>query len=274
MWHALKSKLSNMPSSFPSLRGFLDCAPAQARTMGWPRVLADRLYRRTGFDFRPAEFMRRAAGVRGRIACRIGTADEFEFGHLLGPERTVFDFPLRPSVIIDAGANVGYSVLRLRSEFPEAFIIALEPEPANLAQLRKNCGSDRNVVLEPKALWPRATRLRIADAGAPVNSFQVEEDAGGPVMATTVGDLIEKYALPRVGLLKVDVEGSEREIFGDPSAAEWLPRVDMILIETHDRYVPGCTESVTRALAPLFDDLGMRGEYSLFVRKGAPDAVR
>jgi hypothetical protein len=99
-----------------SIRGFFDYAPAEAQRFGWPRVIADRLYRRTGLDVRPAEFNRWAEGARRRVACRIGTADEFEFAHLLGPERTRFDLPLAPRVIIDAGANVGYSVLRLRAE--------------------------------------------------------------------------------------------------------------------------------------------------------------
>jgi FkbM family methyltransferase len=270
VWRSLKSLSvpAGMPSLVRSIRGFLDFAPAQAREVGWPRVLADRVYRRTGLDVRPAEFNRWADGARRRVACRIGTADAFEFDHLLGPARTVFDFPLTPATIIDAGANVGYSVLRLRAEFPDAVIVALEPEPANIAQFKKNCGHDGKVVLEEKALWRSAARLRIRSLDTAVNSFQVEEAAGGDIAATTVPALMAKYDWPRVGLLKVDVEGSEREIFGDAGAAAWLPRVDMILIETHDRDVPGCTRAVARALKPLFDDHGLRGEYELYVRKG------
>lgn len=258
-----------MPSLAPSLRAFLHHAPIEARKRGWPRVIAERIYNRTGLDFRASEVKLRAAGVRRRVVCRVPSSDEFEFAHLLGPGRTVFDLPLRPSVIIDAGANVGYSVLRLRAEFPDAFIVALEPEAANIAQFRKNCGDDSKVVLEEKALWRSNARLRIRSHDVPHHAFQVEEDPHGDIAAVTVGELMAKHALPRVGLLKVDVEGSEKEIFGDAGAAAWLPRVDMVLVETHDRFAPGCTAAVSRALAPLFDDLGMRGEYELYVRKGA-----
>jgi FkbM family methyltransferase len=260
-----------MPSLAPSLRGFLQHAPIEASKRGWPRVIAERIYHRTGLDLRSdeVEVRRRAAGVCRRVVLRAHSSDEFEFQHLLGPERTVFDLPLRPSVIIDAGANVGYSVLRLRAEYPHAFIIALEPEAANIAQFRKNCGDDARVVLEEKALWRSNTRLRIQSFEAAHNSFQVEEAADGNIAAMTVCDLMTKYALPRVGLLKVDVEGSELEIFADPSAAAWLPRVDMILVETHDRFAPGCTDAVKKAVAPLFDNHGMCGEYELYVRKGA-----
>ena len=82
-------------------------------------------------------------GSNRRVYCRVGTSDIYEYQHLLGSRRDTFDLPLRPSVIVDAGANVGYSVLRFRIEFPDAFIIAIEPEHANIAQLKKNCSADK-----------------------------------------------------------------------------------------------------------------------------------
>jgi FkbM family methyltransferase len=170
-------------------------------------------------------------------------------------------------VIIDAGANVGYSVLRFRLEFPDASIIALEPEQTNIAQFKKNCSGDRKIILEEKALWSTNARLRIRSLDASPNGFQVEEDPHGDICAVSVSDLLAKYKLPRIDLLKIDIEGSEKTIFQSPETASWLGSVEMILIETHDRIEAGCSQAVTQAVASLFDTYGHRGEYALYLRR-------
>jgi hypothetical protein len=40
--------------------------------------------------------------------------------------------------IVDAGANVGAASLWFLQQFPEAAVVAIEPEPGNLSVLRKN----------------------------------------------------------------------------------------------------------------------------------------
>src|SRR5205809_677357 len=41
-------------------------------------------------------------------------------------------------VIVDAGANIGAATILFHSQFPEAHIVAIEPEPGNFAILSKN----------------------------------------------------------------------------------------------------------------------------------------
>src|SRR5579883_1485462 len=48
-------------------------------------------------------------------------------------------FDLAPRVIVDAGANIGAASLYFATRFPEATILALEPEQSNFQLLRKNC---------------------------------------------------------------------------------------------------------------------------------------
>jgi hypothetical protein len=80
-------------------------------------------------------------------------------------------------------------------------------------------------------------------------------------------DLLAKHRLPRIDLLKIDVEGSEKVIFESPQTRLWLPQVEMILIETHDRVLAGCAEAVSQAVNDLFELHGHRGEYALYVRR-------
>lgn len=231
--------------------------------IGWRWVITERILKRVGIK----EIRLKPKGLDRRVSCRVATSDIYEYQHLLGPKRDNIDLPVRPRLIIDAGANVGYSALRFRLEFPDALIIALEPEQANITQFKKNCSGDKNIILEEKALWSTNAKLRIRSLAVSPNGFQVEENPHGDVFAMSVSDLLVKYKLPRIDLLKIDVEGSEKTIFQSPETATWLESVEMILIETHDRIQAGCSQAVTQAVASLFDSHGHRGEYSLYVRR-------
>jgi FkbM family methyltransferase len=231
--------------------------------IGWRWVIGDRILKRMGVK----EIRLKSKGLNRRVICRVGTTDIQEYQHLLGPKREIINLPRRPTVIVDAGANVGYSSLRFRIEFPDALIIALEPERDNIEQFKKNCRGDEKIILEEKALWRTNARLHIRLPDAAKNAFQVEEDPYGDVPAVSVGDLLLRHKLPQIDLLKIDVEGSEKAIFQSPETAIWLESVDMILIETHDRYEEGCSYTVAQAVASLFDFCGHRGEYLLYVRR-------
>jgi hypothetical protein len=43
----------------------------------------------------------------------------------------------QPKTIIDGGANVGYASLAFKRRWPEAYVLAIEPDSANLALLQK-----------------------------------------------------------------------------------------------------------------------------------------
>lgn len=231
--------------------------------LGWKWVLSDRILKRMG----KKEIRLKVKGMDHRVACRLGTDDIYEYMQSLGSLQVPLEFPSRPAFIVDAGANVGYSALRFQKEFPGATIIALEPEPRNLVQFRKNCTAFSNIILEDKALWATTARLKIRTLDAAVNAFQVEEDPTGDVEALCIEDIMKRHGLPRIDLLKVDVEGSEKAIFSHPSAKNWVHSVGMILIEMHDRMEPGCTETVERTLGSSFDCRGHINEYVVYVSR-------
>ena len=125
------------------------------------------------------------------------------------------------------------------------------------------------------AVWPRSVLLRIADLGADHNAFQMVEDvADGNIQGITIPQLMGLYALERIDLLKVDIEGGELPLFNDPSAREWLRHVGVVLIETHDRMILGCSEAVRRAMEGLGKRQGDINEYEYWVLNDCIDRVR
>jgi len=155
-------------------------------------------------------------------------------------------------LIIDGGANIGVASLYFLNRYPRARVIAVEPDPANLELCRMNLAPYGNrVTLIHGAIWKSGGRLTL-EMGRQEWLSRVRDDQSGSIEAFTIPSLME-HGDGKIDLLKLDIEGSEGEVFG-PDAREWLPRVRNIAIELHGE------ENKARFLAAL---IGYRYDLSL-----------
>jgi FkbM family methyltransferase len=188
-----------------------------------------------------------------QIAIRLDTSDIRCVEQVFLAKEYEIPFPGTPRVIVDAGANIGMATLYFARTFPDAKVIAIEPEPSNFALLQMNCGSLENVTLIQGALWPTTGTLTIEDESAEKWGMRVTDAPGltGPaasVCAVTIPEILERFAITEIDLLKLDIEGSERDLFlGCPQ--DWLGQIGMIAIELHDRYRPGCAQALYAAMS-------------------------
>jgi FkbM family methyltransferase len=107
-----------------------------------------------------------------------------------------------------------------------------------------------NVTLLQTALWPRPGRLIISDHYHQAWADSVKEPTDqtvGDVRAISVNDIFGKLGVDRIDLLKLDIQGSERELFSADSIT-WLDRVGFIVAELHDRLRAGCAKAFYSAL--------------------------
>lgn len=206
-----------------------------------------------------AEWRIRVPGVPAQRV-RVGGSDPFAFDEVFRDEgyrlpAQAGDLPAG-AFIVDAGANVGYASVWLAARHSDATIVAIEPESANFALLLANTRGLGHVHPVRAALWPTRTSVRIEDPNLGAWAFRTHADADGHrddapagprVPTVTLPGLLQAFGRERIDLLKLDVEGAEREIFThDPGA--WLDRTDRIVMETHDRFHAGCSEALARAL--------------------------
>lgn len=99
--------------------------------------------------------------------------------------------------------------------------------------------------LEPihAGLWSHKTRLAINDPEGGAWAYRVQESNGEKgIPALSVEDLLQQAEADIVDVLKVDIEGAEREVFSQ--AESWIRQVRMIIVETHDQLCSGCSEAV------------------------------
>lgn len=215
----------------------------------------------------------RIPGYPHPLVLRPGTSDVPTLGQIfVFGDYDVQYRDLAPRTILDAGANVGYSSVFLAQRFPEARILALEPDRSNFELLLENTQHYPNVTAQRKALWSKPTSLRIANPGDDPWGFRMEpgnaEDANA-VEAMTVSDTIRQLGDNGIDLLKLDVEGAEREIFSEGYQA-WIDRVQAFIVELHDRDLEGCAMRFYRAIAHLEYRHEVRGENTFVVRTSGP----
>ena len=211
---------------------------------------------------------------------RYGTSDLAVFRQMFVWREHAWAHGLAPlrerALIIDCGANVGFASVYLLRLFPQAFVIAVEPDSSNYAILEQNLSRCRERCQTVRAgVWNRNVHLVCVEAGDSTMGHWARQvracsaDAPGAIPAVTVGDLLEKSGCDRIAVLKVDIEGAEAVVF-DTGAESWLDRTDAIAIELHDGTTFGpATEIFKRAIRGRGFMLGTSGELATAVRPQA-----
>jgi FkbM family methyltransferase len=134
--------------------------------------------------------------------------------------------------VIDAGANIGITSLYFAARYPQARIYSVEPLPENFALLEANVANE-----------PRIKPINGCVTGVSNGTVQFTTDgptwgnrignSGITVPAFTIGELCRKEDLEKVDLLKIDIEGAEKEVLAN---ADFFDRVRNLIIELHNDY--------------------------------------
>ena len=139
--------------------------------------------------------------------------------------------------IIDCGANIGISVIYLKSLFPDAHITAFEPDTSNFPLLEKNVASFglQNVTLRKEAVWIRNESLFFENNGSQDSRIVegIEQNNAIEVKGIRLKDEINS----KIDFLKIDIEGAEYEVIKDIS--DKLSFVDHLFIEYHGKFDQG-----------------------------------
>lgn len=171
-----------------------------------------------------------------------------------------------PQTIIDAGANIGLTSAYFATKFPNANIISLEPDAENFGLLKKNTSLYPNVHPLQAGLWNKTTQLVVEDAGLGNNAFtvrEVTEFTEKSIPSYSIPHLMQVNKWTVIDLLKIDVEGSEKEIFSE-GFYSWLPSTRLLIIELHDRSKKGCSKAVFSALNQYDFSFEIAGENLIF----------
>src|SRR5215831_19899403 len=104
-------------------------------------------------------------GVRHPVVMRVGGSSDPQVFDQIFIDANLADVIGRvrdARVIVDLGANVGYSSIAFLNAFPDAFVLAVEPDPQNAAMCSRNLApyGDRAQVVNAAA-WNSPVGLKL-----------------------------------------------------------------------------------------------------------------
>lgn len=175
-----------------------------------------------------------------------------------------------PEYIVDAGAFIGASSVYFSRRYPGAKIIAIEPEETNYAMLTKNTKPYENIIPVRAALYGEDTEVKIMDSSVEKYAFRVERSAGpdSSLSGFSVDTVMNRYDLPRIDILKMDIEGAEYDLFNSENIG-WIRKVRVMVIELHEYFRPGVTGLFYSRLAFLKHDELRSGENIIIINREA-----
>lgn len=162
-------------------------------------------------------------------------------GHDLGLLRQIFlrhDYQMEAKNvrrILDLGANIGMAALYLSRLFPEAEIACVEPSPANLPFLKQTLQLNKvnaRVFEAAAGSEPGTIDLYMSDMPDCNSVYPIEGSTGTvKVPLVSVPEIMKTMGWDSIDLLKIDIEGAEREVLGQNNS--WLANVRLITGEGH-----------------------------------------
>lgn len=191
--------------------------------------------------------------------------DAYTFYEIFLAEQYNIGFDIKPVTIIDAGANIGFASVYFSRVYPDAKIIAIEPDNENYALLCKNNKDNSNVECVQAALWNDELGVSITNASTSENrGYMVDKTDNAMISSLTVNGIMKAYNLSHIDILKIDIEGAEQEVFeGDTS---WLDKVSVVIIELHDRMRPFSSSSFFKSISEHKFLFKMSGENLVFYK--------
>lgn len=207
--------------------------------------------------------------VKTPFFMRWSFSDRMVLGQIIRDQESLVEDISRYRTIVDLGANFGASSILYAEHAPEARIISVEPEHENFRLLEMNAELYPSIIPFNSGVWYRSGTLSLANPNSDSWAFVFEETTGeteetdNVVPAITIPDLLSHNKTHPPVLFKIDIEGSEFELFST-NHDSWIRHVDTFLIETHDRFKPGCTDRVRNALRGSHEFSGTSGEYMIF----------
>ena len=169
--------------------------------------------------------------------------------------------------IIDGGANIGVETARFSIHYPDAQIISIEANSRNFNFLQKNFANSLHIKTIEAGLWPIKTQLKVESTSEDMQAFAVSatDNSDGSISAITIPEIMEKYKINQIDILKLDIEGAELPLFtsGDTS---WIEKVNVFIIEIGDQDAEGMTQAIFKAVSHIKFNAYLCGENIVLIK--------
>jgi len=180
----------------------------------------------------------------------------------------------RTPLIIDAGANAGYSSRFFAQMYPLAQIFAVEPASGNAALCRANVANFTNIEVVEAAVGSQPGIVQVEHQDGYSYSARTRRSepdvVHGPgtierAPVVTIDELKARVGNGELLIVKVDIEGFESDLFEN---ATWVSQTRAVIVEPHDWMLPGArtSRSLQKAMLKEDRDLLISGDTLVWIK--------
>ena len=181
----------------------------------------------------------------------------------------------RPFCVLDAGSYIGTFAIRLVNQLPLAHVVCAEASPENFLMSCLNTQSYNRIKVVHAGITASSGKMKVmarktGNCGHTLISNPLDDQSPleiGSVETFSIGDFMERhsFSLPWA-MTKLDIEGSERDIFNEDSVISKCP---LISAEIHDKIIYGCSLAWKHFLQrnECFEEIKEKGEKVLGINR-------
>ena len=140
-------------------------------------------------------------------------------------------------------------------------IILIEPDLTNIVAAKQN-NVEGDIEFRQIGVGNSSGRGDLVDLGLGNNAFRVSLAKTGEILISSISEILTEFDTAKFCpfIIKIDVEGSEKELFAQNT--EWIELFPLLIIELHDWLVPrnGVAQNFLRAISKLDRDFVCFGE--------------
>lgn len=147
-------------------------------------------------------------------------------------------------IILDLGGNIGISSLYFSREYPQSQIYCVEIQASNVSLAISNLANHPNVKVIHAGVASKKGQGYVIDPNLGNDGFRLSLDSHGAVEAVQlidVASLIQDQKQRGIFIAKIDIEGSEAELFS--ANTSWIDNTELMIFEPHDWLIPGQSSS-------------------------------
>lgn len=210
----------------------------------WPLIVVSRFFPFLSYDL------------------RLRSGQTFKIDHFLSAltlKEVFYDGDYRPKTksartIVDIGANIGTCTIYMSSLFPKAKVYSFEPDPNTFKLLKTNVekNNQSNITLVNQAVSNHSGHTTFYSCQASGLSslsktmlpYKVTKTQ---VILTTIPELMKKFDIKTIDVLKIDAEGAEFDILLKTPRFPFQS-IKEIILEYHDRLTSHYHEELVNKL--------------------------
>lgn len=150
------------------------------------------------------------------------------------------------ATMLDVGANVGFTTVYVKSYFPSLKILAIEPYTPNVIQLKRNLvlNNSSSVAVFEGGMWTSNAVLSFKTDFLDSREWAVslvDDGKGDGVLCKTISLLKQDFGLEKIDIMKMDIEGGEKELFMNDIFLSELKKIDVLAVEIHKEIISEST---------------------------------